>query len=1046
MSNFNEHSLEMAIMELFQDENYEYISGDTIQRKKTEVLLEDDIKLYLKQKYAAEKLTDSEIDGVILSLRSISGSVYEANKSVCKMICDGFILNREDRSQKDLYINLIDFETPENNTFKIVNQFEIEGVNNQLRIPDAILFVNGIPVVVFEFKSAVREDATIMDAYKQLTVRYRRDIPELFKYNAFIVISDGANNKYGSFFSKYDFFYSWRKIESTDKDFDGISSLLTMVKGMFRKDRLLSVIKDFVYFPDSSDKDLKIVCRYPQFFAATKLLDNIKQHMKPDGDGKGGTYFGATGCGKSYTMLFLTRMLMKSKDLRSPTILVITDRTDLDDQLSKQFLASKKYIGDETVVSIESREKLREELQGRTSGGVYLTTIQKFSEDIKLLTDRSNVICISDEAHRSQVNLNRKDKKDEHGYYKKYGFAKYLRDSLPNATYVGFTGTPIDATIEVFGPVVDAYTMTEAVEDGITVNLVYDGRAAKVTLNQDRIQEIEKYYDQCAEEGSNEYQIEESKKAVAKLDVIIGDPDRLRAVAEDFVSHYETRVSEGATVAGKAMFVCSNRDIAYRLYKIIRELRPEWAEERVCPDGVELTEKEKKELKPVEMIKLVMTRNKDDEPELYEMLGTKEDRKELDRQFKNINSNFKIAIVVDMWLTGFDVPSLDTIYIDKPIQQHALIQTISRVNRVYEGKDKGLIVDYIGIKKNMNLALKRYTNYESDEFEGIEQSIKIVKDQLDVLAQMFHNFNSKDFFEGSPKQQLDCINRAVEYVQLSSELETRFMAVARRMKQAFNLCSSSEKFSEKEKDYIHFYCAVRSVLFKLTKGEAPDISQMNARVRELLEGAIQSDGIEELFESGKHIEIDVFSEEYLNRINAIQLPNTKIKILQRLLSQAIDEFKKVNRIKGIEFSDRMKHVVDEYNNRRRDEAYANEVLDDVAEQLAQLLAELKNEKDSFKDMGIDFEEKAFYDILSSVAKKYEFEYPEDKMIELSKRIKLIVDDKARYTDWATREDIKANLQVDLILLLDEFDYPPVTIDDVYKEVLEQAENFKKYSK
>ena len=387
MQIFNEHSLEMAIMELFQDENYEYISGDMIQRKQTEVLLENDIKSYLKDKYASENLTENEIDGIILSLRSISGSIYEANKSICKMLCDGFILNREDRSQKDLYINLIDFENIENNIFKIVNQFEIEGVNNQIRIPDAILFVNGLPIVVFEFKSAVREDATIMDAYKQLTVRYKRDIPELFKYNAFVVISDGANNKYGSFFSKYDFFYSWRKIESTDKDFDGISSLITMVKGMFRKNRLLSVVKDFIYFPDSSDNDLKIVCRYPQFFAATKLLANIKQHMKPHGDGKGGTYFGATGCGKSYTMLFLTRMLMKSKDLRSPTILIITDRTDLDDQLSKQFLASKKYIGDETVVSIESREKLREELRGRTSGGVYLTTIQKFSEDIKLLTE-----------------------------------------------------------------------------------------------------------------------------------------------------------------------------------------------------------------------------------------------------------------------------------------------------------------------------------------------------------------------------------------------------------------------------------------------------------------------------------------------------------------------------------------------------------------------------------------------------------------------------------------------------------------------------------
>lgn len=441
-----------------------------------------------------------------------------------------------------------------------------------------------------------------------------------------------------------------------------------------------------------------------------------------------------------------------------------------------------------------------------------------------------------------------------------------------------------------------------------------------------------------------------------------------------------------------------------------------------------------------------MTRKKDDEKDLYEMLGTNEDRKEFDRQFKNAKSNFKIAIVVDMWLTGFDVPELDTIYIDKPIQQHTLIQTISRVNRVCKGKDKGLIVDYIGIKKNMNLALKKYTNYECNEFEGIEQSIKIVKDQLEVLFQMFHNFNSQDYFEGSPKEQLDCLNRAVEYVQLSEELEIRFMAAVKRMKQAFNLCSSSAQVSDNEKDYIHFYCAIRSILFKLTKGDAPDISQMNARVRDMLEGAIQSDGIEELFETDKHISVDIFSDEYINKINAIQLPNTKIKILQRLLSQAIDEFKKVNKIMAVDFTDRLKRVVDNYNNRRRDEAYANEVLDDVAEQLANLLHDLKQEKNSFEKMGINYEEKAFYDILKLVAKKYEFEYPDEKMIELSKRIKLIVDDKAHYTDWSTREDIKANLQVDLILLMDEFDYPPVTIDDVYEEVLEQAENFKKYAK
>ena len=1045
MTNFNEHALEMSIMQLFKDEGYTYVSGDQIHRERTEVLLIDDLKQYLYNRYAKDGITPSEVDGIILSLRNISGTIYEANKAVYKLISDGFILNREDRSQKDIFIELIDFENADNNIFKVVNQFEIDGINNQRRIPDGIVFVNGIPVVVLEFKSAVKENTTIMDAYTQLTVRYRRDIPEIFKYNAFIVISDGANNKYGSFFSPYDFFYAWRKVEDGDVELDGINSLVTMIQGLFRKDRLLAVIKDFIYFPDSSDKDLKIVCRYPQFFAANKLFNNIKEHIRPAGDGKGGTYFGATGCGKSYTMMFLTRMLMKSKFFRSPTIIIITDRTDLDDQLSKQFVSSKKYIGDETVVSIDSREKLRQELQGRESGGVYLTTIQKFTEDLQLLTDRSNVICISDEAHRSQVNLEQKVRITDAGVERTYGFAKYLHDSLPNATYVGFTGTPIDATIEVFGDVVDAYTMTEAVRDGITVNLVYDGRAARVTLDQAKIQEIEDYYARCAEEGSNEHQIEESKKAVANMEVIIGDPDRLRAVAQDFISHYETRVAEGATVAGKAMFVCANRNIAYDLYKIIVELRPEWAEKKVSADGVELTEKDKKELKPIEKIRMVMTRNKDDEPELFNMLGTKDDRKELDRQFKNIKSNFKIAIVVDMWLTGFDVPALDTIYIDKPIQQHTLIQTISRVNRVYEGKDKGLIVDYIGIKKNMNLALKKYTNFETEEFEGIEQSITIVKDQLEVLGQMFHNFNSKDFFNGSPVEQLACLNRAVEYVQLTEELERRFMAAVKRMKQAFNLCTSSDKFTNEDRDYIAFYCAVRSILFKLTKGDAPDTAQMNARVRELLEGAIQSDGIEELFETGKHISVDIFSDEYMDKINAIQLPNTKIKILQRLLSQAIEEYKKVNKIMSMEFAERMRRVVDEYNNRRKDEAFANEVLDDVAEQLANLLEELKKEKNSFKDMGIDYEEKAFYDILSIVARKYEFEYPDDKMIELSKRIKLIVDDKARYTDWSTRDDIKANLQVDLILLLDEFDYPPVTIDDVYKEVLEQAENFKKYA-
>jgi len=1047
MPYYNEHALELSIMELFKKEEYEHLVGSQINREKADVLLREDIKQFLYSRYAKDGITPTEVESIILRLaRTANSPIYDANKSVFKLIVDGFIFKRDDKSKKDLYIQLIDFNEVKNNLFKIVNQTEIQGY--ELRIPDGVVYINGLPLVVLEFKSAVKENTTILDAYKQLTIRYKRDIPELFKYNAFVVISDGVNNKYGSLFADYDYFYAWRKVADDDIDVDGINSLYSLVKGLFRKDRLLDVIQNFVYFPDNSKNDLKVVCRYPQFFAASKLFDNIKVHIKPTGDGKGGTYFGATGCGKSYTMLFLARKLMKSKYFKSPTVILITDRTDLDVQLSGMFTVSKKFLGDECVKSVESRDDLRDLLKGRESGGVFLTTIQKFTEDTLLLSDRYNIICISDEAHRSQVNLEQKVRVTDSGVTKKFGFAKYLHDSFPNATYVGFTGTPIDSTIDVFGAVVDKYTMTESVKDGITVNLVYEGRAAKVTLDQNKVKEIEKYYEECANLGANEHQIEESQKAVAKLDVIIGDPDRIKTVAADFVKHYENRVAEGGTVLGKALFVCSNRLIAYNLYKEIIIIKPDWAIEREADDGVVLSERERKEIKPIAKINMVMTRNKDDSAELYKLLGTKEDKSELDRQFKKEKSNFKIAIVVDMWLTGFDVPSLDTIYIDKPIQRHTLIQTISRVNRVYKGKDKGLIVDYIGIKNSMNMALKQYTELADTSFEEVKQSIIIVKDQLEVLSAMFRNFNNDKFYFGSPLEQLECLNHAVEYVQLTEEIETRFMAAVKRMKTAYNLCSGSDELSDKEKDTIHFYLAVRSILFKLTKGDAPDISQMNAKVQKLIAEAILSDGVEELFQVGKESdqpEIDIFSDEYLARINKIPLPNTKIKILHRLLSQAIEEYKKVNKIKGVDFSDRLRAVVDSYNDRRKDAKFADEVLDDVADQLAQLLADLKNEKNSFLQLGIDYEEKAFYDILKAVAGKYEFKYPDEKLLALSKEVKGIVDNQSKYVAWSQRDDIKAELKVDLILLLDEYGYPPVPRDEVYKEIFEQAENFKKYS-
>ncbi len=1299
---FTEEKLEKAFTELLGQEGFSHHLGITITRKPEEVLIEEDLQNFLLTQYAGQGITLNEIKSIILQLKYLSSSdLYESNKTFLKMLSDGFILKREDRNQKDIYIQLIDYTglnnhrlpnegevlsiaaepdmgyDKDNNIYKFVNQLEIIG--SEKRISDGIVYINGLPLVVFEFKSAIREEATIYDAYKQLTVRYHRDIPELFKYNAFCVISDGVNNKAGSFFASYEFFYAWRRVlggvkhlggvklplhvnnekqELVDarQDAQGINSMFTLIQGMFHKNRLRDIIRNFIYIPDSSKKNEKIVCRYPQYYAARALYDNIKLAQKPEGNGKGGTYFGATGCGKSFTMLYLTRLLMKSEYFESPTIVLITDRTDLDEQLSGQFTNAKNFIGDNTVVSVESRAHLRELLQGRQSGGVFLTTIHKFTEDTELLTDRTNVICISDEAHRSQVNLDQKVKVTERGVTKTYGFAKYLHDSLPNATFVGFTGTPIDATLDVFGKVVDAYTMTESVKDEITVRIVYEGRAAKVLLNNSKLKEIEEYYAKCAEIGSNENQIEQSKKEMAQMYAIIGDPDRLKAVAEDFVKHYENRISEGATVKGKAMFVCSTREIAYELYKNILDYLgtrsssfektgtasssfekidttnyaqhftkhfgypEEWhrgnlphrnkqgliqsvtfrladslpqevlkkieteikhlSEEKrdvekrkkyeywldkglgccalanremaqvvqeaffhhngdkydllawsIMPNHVHVLIKVKSDLSKIiqswksftgkwalknnkkfnlgieagakefwmpeywdrfirdeehfnnavryilknpekanlpkehiaylfrglmlehqaaqklhpTQIKLIATRGQDDPKEMYDLLGTKEQRKELDRQFKNEKSNFKIAIVVDMWLTGFDVPFLDSIYIDKPIQRHNLIQTISRVNRKFEGKNKGLVVDYIGIKNQMNLALKQYSEGDKDNFEDIAESIIIVRNHLDLLAKLFHTFDSSKYFKGTTLQQLNTLNLAAEYVQQTKELETRFMGLVKRLKAAYDICAGSEQLTQTERDYTHFYLAIRSIVFKLTKGNAPDTAQMNAKVREMIKEALQSDGVEEIFKLGDEAETeqDIFDEDYLAKIEKIKLPNTKIKLLQQLLAKVIGEIRKVNKVKGIDFSKKMQALVERYNNRDANDILRSEVYEEMANALTDLIWEVHKEFSAGDELGIDFQEKAFYDILKELCIKYDFKYPDDKLIELAKAVKNLVDGQAKFPDWNKRDDIKSALKVGLILLLDEYGYPPVERDEVYVEIFEQAENFKK---
>ena len=1055
MAIFNEAQLEQAFVELLKKEGYDYLHGENITRDTRDVILYDDLRHFLQERYKAEGITEDEINRAIAKLEtSEGGGVYAENVEALRLLQEGFSLKRTNPKLPNLYVCPIDYAEIGNNSFKFVNQFAIDGEHH--RIPDGIVFVNGLPLVVLEFKNAIKQNTTIENAYKQLTNRYRRDIPKLFRYNAFVVISDGVNNKIGSLFAPYEFFYGWHKAEATDSVLDGaFDTMFTMMHGLFRKERLLDVVHNFIFLPDTPKAEDKIVCRYPQYFATTLLYDNILKHsrLNPNGDGKGGTYFGATGCGKSYTMLFLAHQLMRSKSLSSPTIILITDRTDLDDQLSKSFLNAKKFIGDKVIVQVENREKLKQYLENRSAGGVYLTTIQKFEEGTGLLSNRANIVCISDEAHRSQAGIGKKTTITEKGVKHHYGFAKYLRDSFPNATYVGFTGTPLNNTLNVFGPIVDRYTMTEAVADEITRNIVYEGRAAKVLIDSAQMKEIEKFYKQCKQEGASDYQVEESKKTMTRIDVILNDPDLLAKIAQDIVAHYEKRVEEGSSVLGKAMIVCSSRSIAWNLYQAIVRLRPEWTEIKECIEGETFSEKEREEIKPMSRIAMVITRDKDNNPdELYNLLGNDEYRKTLDKQFKEEKSNFKIAIVVDMWITGFDVPSLDTMYCFKPLQMHTLIQTISRVNRVYPGKEKGLVVDYLGIKRQMNETLHQYEgngNVEGPDLETVEEAVKVVKDELDIIKRMFNKFDWSAYFIGSPLEQLNILQKGAEHIQRTKEMETRFMRHCKKMKGAYDICCNSEHLTKEEENDIHFMLAIRSIVAKLTKGNAPDTVKMNKRVAEMLKDVLLSDAVEEVTKIGVAAdeEIDLLSSEYMKRLDLIPYKNTKVKLMEQLLKQVIESLRKVNKQKGVYLTKRLEDIVKKYNNRSDDAALANDIIDDVVGEMVKLMEDVANERTAGDSMGLSFEEKAFFDILKSVAIKYGFinNFPDEKLTALAKQVKVMVEEQSVVTDWMNRTDLRATLKMNVIVLLARAGYPPKIRDEVFKDILEQAENFKRHS-
>ena len=995
---------------------------------------------------------------------------------------------------------LIDFENPENNIFRVVNQFAVEYTNNgqtETRRPDILLYVNGLPLCIFELKNPADPTATIHSAWEQIYTRYWRDIPHLLHYCPLACISDGVKTRLGTVRTPYEHFYAWRRVENEDKvstlPFD---EMQTMIKGVYNPRRFLEIFRDYIYFQDSEydSSEREIVCRYPQFFAARLLKQSIIKSVV-EKSGKGGTYFGATGCGKTYTMAFLARQLaLRCTDvpqIGSPTIVMIVDRDELQKQGAKLFTKSKEFLNLGEVRIVPSRKALREELGARQSGGFYICTIQKFcdreDDKIGLINERANIICFSDEAHRTQLEHAKKirfsqdaDKNMKAMVSKPY--AKVLKEAFPQATFVGFTGTPISETYQTFGSEIDRYTMDQAVADGLTVSIKYHPRITKVLLDQEKVKEIEAYYKQCADEGATAEDIEASKKAMSSMEVILKEPSRLERLAVDIHDHYVSACANDPERVQKAMVVCSNRPIAYELLKIFQQKYPEWFAEKKTPGDVTVSDEEMRRLKPMPFMAMVASVGSNDPAEMYQYLGGVKNSKrseELDAAFKQDKSNFRIAIVVDMWITGFDVPSLTYMYNDKPLQTHLLIQTISRVNRKYPGKEYGMIVDYIGIRDNMREALKMYGGNCSiaPTADDVEQATDAFRQELMILKDLFSGYDLTPFLdpERDPAERYTLLAKAAEYVfastnELNTESEggksiqkvsfkTYFLKTVKRMRAAYDICQPSGELSEEESSLAQCFMAIAGFVRKMSGTSEVDTQSMNRHVEKMVEEALRYNKVENVLEEGE--QEDIFSPEYYEKLSDVKMPASKLELLVKALKKQIAEYSKTNQMAAKKFQEMLEKTIQQYHERRKhltleeagiaQEETSEEIIRNATEQALQLLKEMQADRESFRKVGLTFEEKAFYDILMTLRDEYNFEYGTDRVVDgvsvndkckaLAKKIKDIIDVKSSFADWLNNQIVRDQLKFDIKVCLIKNGYPPQYSPEVFRKVMEQVENF-----
>ena len=1102
LKNFNgrycEQEFENAFISYLEEEEWQYLAGSSIIRdSQRDVLYTDDLGLFLSK--SNPDYTTDEITQIIDSVRLIGAeSEFATLHKIYGILVDGIQFTPQSGNTEKVF--LINYEDPGENIFRVVNQLTVEYTNNgriENRRPDILLYVNGIPLCIIELKNPADSRATVYDAWEQIYNRYWRDIPHLLHYCPLACISDGVKTRLGTVRTPYEHFYAWRRVNDGDK----VSSLpfdemQAMIKGVYSPKRFLEIFRDYIYFQDSKfdNKEREIVCRYPQFFATRLLKQSIIKSVK-EKSGKGGTYFGATGCGKTYTMAFLSRQLAMRcthvPEIGSPTIVMIVDREELQKQGVELFEKSTEFLNLGEVSKVTSRKMLREELGLRNSGGFYICTIQKFcdreDDKIGLINERANIICFSDEAHRTQLEHSKKiqfskDADDNMKAMISKPYAKVLREAFPNATFVGFTGTPIAETYQTFGDEIDRYTMDQAVADGLTVPIKYHPRIAKVLLDEEKVKQIEDYYRRCADEGATKEDIEASKKAMSSMERILDEPQRLERLAVDIHDHYVAACATDPDRIQKAMVVCSNRQIAYKLLKIFQDKYPEWFVEKKAPDDINVSEEELKELKLMPFMAMVASVGKNDKEEMYNYLGGVQNGKrseKLDAAFKQEKSNFHIAIVVDMWLTGFDVPSLTYMYNDKPLQKHLLIQTISRVNRKYPGKDYGFIIDYIGIRDNMREAMVIYggDNSVAPSADDVEQATYVFKEELEILKDMFIDYDLSPFLnpETDPSERYRLLAKAAEFVFVSTEelkieanggkkvnkvsFKTYFLKTVRRMRAAYDICQPSGGLEEDESALAQCFMAIAGFVRKMSGTTELDTDTMNRRVSKMVEEALKYNQVESVLETGE--QEDIFSPEYVERLVDVKMPASKLELLVKMLKKQITEYSKTNQMAAKKYQEMLEATIEQYHERRKhltaeeageaQEQASEDIIREATEQALRILKDMHADRESFRRVGLTFEEKAFYDILIALRNQYNFEYGEDKEVDgvtvndrcksLAKKIKEIIDTKSSFADWLNNQNVRNQLKFDIKICLVKNGYPPQYSPEVFRKVMEQVENF-----